>query len=388
MNVLVVVPHITLFRPEGHLHRLRGFIDLFNEDRLSILAPEGADTSVMNEVSHLKSVYYFKEPQFCGVKIPYFLNFNSEFKSKLSSIVHDDAIDIVVFDFPWGGGALKSRCAARKIYFAQGFEKEFSVNTLRHFKLDFPPFRFVFRQIIGFLESSACRCCDLVVTISLKDSESFKYEYGLPDSKVFYLPQPTERYFPEQEKQKLREKFGLPSDSFLVVFHGSHSHYPNREAINILRSTVAPAVAQGNSDIAFIIFGTGQPVYSSENVRSLGYVASLKELLCACDCAIVPLFSSFGAQMKLLDYLSCGLPVVSTRSGSRGYELRDEVDAVITDDTPAALVEALLRLVKDKKLQERLTLNSHEYIRIKLNPLELKRTFFEKLKTTFQNSDS
>jgi glycosyltransferase involved in cell wall biosynthesis len=58
---------------------------------------------------------------------------------------------------------------------------------------------------------------------------------------------------------------------------------------------------------------------------------------------------------SVLEALACGLPVVSTRAGGVPYLVRDGVSALLVDAGDAeAMAEAILRLLRDAELAERL----------------------------------
>ncbi len=362
MRLLLVVPHITLFQPEGHLHRLGGVLSLLSEVQISALVPYGSELCYFEQEIPLESVYYFKEPTYFRKAVPFFLDYSADFKRELIRAISETKADIVFFDFPWGANALSRDLQTPSIYFSHGVEKYFSSNTLKHLGIHYPPLPTLFSKIIGSIEKRACQKAKHILTVSSKDRSDLIREYDLNEEKVSYLPQPVTIYRSDLSKKTIRQKYDLPQNKTLIVFHGSKSHLPNREATDWICKELAPRFEGDREKLQFVIAGNGQPEFRHSNVLSYGYVDDLKEFLFGCDIALMPLRTTFGAQMKLLDYFSCGLPVVTTTCGARGYTLVNERDALITGDNTEELAAGLQKIIQDMQLQKSLLEYGHVYL--------------------------
>ena len=153
-----------------------------------------------------------------------------------------------------------------------------------------------------------------------------------------------------------------PDDArHLVVFIGSW-HPPNIDAATLLTQ-----LARAREDILVVLAGshTAGITDPPANVRLLGPFPEtfLWPLLAAADVAINPMTSGSGSNLKLLDYLAVGVPVVTTPTGARGIadpgsvaviveptipQLQAGVDAVLADPEAAAhRVAAGRRLVEE-----------------------------------------
>jgi glycosyltransferase involved in cell wall biosynthesis len=71
---------------------------------------------------------------------------------------------------------------------------------------------------------------------------------------------------------------------------------------------------------------------------------------------IVPLRAGGGMRVKILNALAQGLPIVSTTLGCEGIQVTHEQDILIAD-TPAEFAVAVLRVLHDSALAERLANN-------------------------------
>lgn len=105
---------------------------------------------------------------------------------------------------------------------------------------------------------------------------------------------------------------------FSAVFMGS-GHPPNVQAAEFIAQTLAPNLPE----ITFDILGSCLPEGKyPPNVRRHGVVSdeSKGHLLGQASLALNPMESGSGSNVKVLDYLSYGLPVLSTPFGVRGIQ--------------------------------------------------------------------
>lgn len=136
-----------------------------------------------------------------------------------------------------------------------------------------------------------------------------------------------------------------------IGYVGTLDHTPNRLA---LEAVCEELVRQGTHGIELRLVGGPAPVADElaarfPFVRVLGRIddAALRAEAATWSVFINPIFwLSRGASMKLALALGWGLPVVTSRSGARGYEWR-EGSPCVTDDTPASFVRTTLTLLRD-----------------------------------------
>jgi glycosyltransferase involved in cell wall biosynthesis len=77
--------------------------------------------------------------------------------------------------------------------------------------------------------------------------------------------------------------------------------------------------------------------------------------------SVVPLRQGGGTRLKILESLAMGTPVVSTAKGAEGLDLVAERDLLIAD-APDAFAAAVLRLLGDPALRERLGANGRREV--------------------------
>ena len=150
-----------------------------------------------------------------------------------------------------------------------------------------------------------------------------------------------EKYLLQKENFKISEN-GIFLEEFLprkvskgniitTLFFGSF-HPPNLEATQFIIDDLAPTCP----DIKFIIAGNCVPkdiVNFPPNVKILGRVDDEKrlELFSTVTVALNPMFSGSGTNLKALEYLAAGMPMISTDTGARGIGLINGKNVLITE---------------------------------------------------------
>jgi glycosyltransferase involved in cell wall biosynthesis len=83
--------------------------------------------------------------------------------------------------------------------------------------------------------------------------------------------------------------------------------------------------------------------------------------------ALNPAVAGSGVNIKLVDYLQAGIPVVSTTRGSQGLPLRPGQDLEVHDD-PTAYAQAVVTLLQDPARAEVLGATGRRTVAAMLDP--------------------
>jgi glycosyltransferase involved in cell wall biosynthesis len=175
---------------------------------------------------------------------------------------------------------------------------------------------------ISALERRAVGVSDLVVTCTEADRLRLTARYG-PPSAAEVIPNGFDDGLLGSQRAQLRERartdLGLRPDDTVLVFVGGPAPH-NRGAVRFLEQELMPRL--GDRTVLLLV---GQSAGRADHaptgrVRRLGQVDDLLPPLTAADVGVNPTSFGGGSNIKVADYLGAGLPVVTTRLGSRGFE--------------------------------------------------------------------
>ncbi len=156
--------------------------------------------------------------------------------------------------------------------------------------------------------------------------------------------------------RKSREGFpsqldGVVKDSKpVLMFHGDFRYPPNREAVHVILDKFLPQLRAVYPAVLILVAGPGLAPERRPNVVFLGYVRDIYDAIRHADVALVPLLNGGGTRIKVLEYMACGVPVVSTPKGVEGLSLENRKEVLICDID--STVSELIALLEDKSLRE------------------------------------
>jgi len=207
-----------------------------------------------------------------------------------------------------------------------------------------------------FLEKTTCKHANLIIVVSEQDRKVLARYLPTEQCKILTVPNgvDTETFTPALDTTFIQDRYKL-KNFHRIVFVGNMEYQPNEEAVNTIASELAPRIQSKIKNAKFIIVGKlpRKAPPNSPNLIFTGVVKSVAEFLVASDVAIAPLFRGSGVRFKILEYFSCGLPVVSTKIGVEGLEVRNEENILIEDDMNKFATK-VVTLLKDKELAMKL----------------------------------
>ena len=158
---------------------------------------------------------------------------------------------------------------------------------------------------------------DHVYTISTQDRDILIHDSPVPLKNISYLPVPLET--------KMQNGEGVRIAGNNVLFVGNCRWRPNRDAANWIISRLAPCVEREIPQIYIRIIGTGsdelRPLICTNNIECVGFVSDLQREYREAICALAPIRSGSGINIKVLEALEFGVPVVGTNFARRGIDL-------------------------------------------------------------------
>lgn len=322
MQILILTHHRLHSTFNGATTRIRSLatelIRLENKvEILSLISPRYQATSVHSrgEAVHIAE---FRNPlQWCDAISrylnlpPYSLTAHLNSFFLLPRAFQKRSFDIVISESPFLWKIAKKISAPLKVLSAHNHE--FSYHN--HFSRGA-------RKFLKWIEETACLEANLVVTVSDEDKKHFLRIH--PSQKVVTIPNGFRKQFSQliissDRKRELKKKYGFCSKNRTALFLASSSFH-NTQALLALQQSIEQTPVP-NWD--FIIVGGCRPPFASPpNFHFLGPQKSLSDFFELSDLGLNPILEGSGSNLKLIDYLGNGLPVLSTAFGMRGYPFR------------------------------------------------------------------
>lgn len=204
-------------------------------------------------------------------------------------------------------------------------------------------------------EIAALNQFDRIITLSKNDKEILS-EY-IPEEKIIASPA---TILPNINHLKFK-----PCADF--VFVGSGKHMPNYDAMVWFAETIWPHYKK-ISDQETSIYIVGR--WDKEQIQVLknlvpeitftGYIENLSDFLNG-KISIVPLRIGSGIRVKIIEATLAYSPVISTKKGMEGIELKNLNECLITDD-PIEFAKYMQSLQNNKKVQQEIAEDAHTKI--------------------------
>jgi sugar transferase (PEP-CTERM/EpsH1 system associated) len=150
-----------------------------------------------------------------------------------------------------------------------------------------------------------------------------------------------------------------------VVFTGAMDYRANVDAVLWFAREVWPRLRARHPSLAFTIVGSNpSPAVLAfagrDGITVTGRVPDVRPYLRAAAVAVAPLRVARGIQNKVLEALSCGVPVVATEAALGG--LSGQPRGVVVAEDPTAFADAVAGLLSDRARREALGAAGREYV--------------------------
>ncbi len=195
---------------------------------------------------------------------------------------------------------------------------------------------FIF-NLTKFLEKLVFKFSDFSTSVSYKEKKSIKYLYKVDP---ILLPNGInlKKY---DKKRKIKNEY--------IIYTGSYSYKPNKDAIDYLNYYIMPRLTKKFPKLKLVLTGGGLtdsfPWLINKDIVSKKY---LNNLIYFSKCMCVPLKFGSGTRIKIIEALSLGAIVISTKKGIEGIRLKSKNPPFIINDNNLFL-KKIIEIIKYNK---------------------------------------
>jgi len=213
-------------------------------------------------------------------------------------------------------------------------------------------------------ELGFARAFDRVIAMS-QEERARLLRGGLPPERVAVVENGVDL---ERFRPLAPEPAALPE----LLFIGSFRHFPNVLGFEFLVRQVWPVLRQTNPELTLtVVAGADHEYYWERHTNTkwretagidvLGFVEDVRPLYRRATVVAIPLLVSAGTNIKVLEALAMGRPVVSTLVGVAGLGLVTGENVLIAD-TAQEFAEAVSRLLGDALLRAAIARRGREFV--------------------------
>jgi len=204
-------------------------------------------------------------------------------------------------------------------------------------------------------ETAAWRSVGCVVTMSEKDRRTIQ---GAKRTVVLPNGVDLDRFRPSHERVERAR----------LLFIGAFAHLPNLLALDFFFAEVWPRLDSA-SPILHVIAGARHEYHFGRQRDRLrfrldqpgleveGFVADVRSAYERASIVIAPLLASAGTNIKIMEAMAMGKPIVSTPAGVNGLEVMPGSDVLVEKDA-ASFAAAILKLIANEPLRLSLGANA------------------------------
>ena len=206
----------------------------------------------------------------------------------------------------------------------------------------------VFRM--RFFEENLWRQADINIAVSAADANTIE--------RVVKKSCPV---IPNGVDLEIYPKTTTQNDRQNLIFIGSLIYQPNNDAMKYFLGEIYPLIKQKNPAVKLILVSWFRPPWLKNYISdsSINFIHDREtpavEFLKKAAILVAPMRIASGTNIKILEAMAAGLPVVTTVIGAEGLAVKNGREVMIADK-PDEFVSAVVALLADKKRCRRMGL--------------------------------
>lgn len=247
-------------------------------------------------------------------------------------------------------------------YLGQLRRKEYSKNMIERF------FYHIKFNKVKKLELEYLNKAELVILNNRKDYKLVKND-GLTSNVWIWAPY-FQSYIEKEPKRRMKD----------IVFYGAMFREENWKSAEWFIVNVMPLIK--DKEVRFVIMGSkpNKKLYQYANDRIVikGFVDDISEELSSCMCLAAPLVLGAGIKIKVLEAMTCGIPVLTNSIGIEGIPAADK-ESYFHCEAPQEYANIIMQLAENEIDVKEIEKKTKELIRQEFDFQSDAKKFVEKL---------
>lgn len=146
-----------------------------------------------------------------------------------------------------------------------------------------------------------------------------------------------------------------------IVYPGSISFRPNRDAVEWFASEILPLVRREIPDARLTVTGRNDGTSDLAGVHFTGFVDDIEQFVGESALCAVPLRQGSGTRLKILEALAVRTAVVATSKGVEGLQLEAGTEVTVADDA-STFARAIVHLMREVEERAELATAGHNAV--------------------------
>lgn len=204
------------------------------------------------------------------------------------------------------------------------------------------------------------------------------------EKKYRYLVTGLKKCIAKQPKIKIRRKYGIPQNAFLISYIGRHNEI---KGYNILKK-IGENILSKYSNVYFLVAGKEGPIYGLENKRWIeaGWTDDPHSIMKASDLFILPNKETY-FDLIMLEVMSLGVPVLASNTGGNKYFSINQCNGVKLYNSQDECEEILEELINNTMELQEMGIENEAFFDKNLNEKIFAKNYIEKLRDMVENEE-